>query len=450
MAHLRKLKSNKLIDLVEVELSAYVKKNDHVTIALSGGVDSVVMLSLLAVLAGPMKFKLSAVHVDHGISDNAVQWYKFCCDLCRSLNIPISVSHLKISKQPGVSLEASARRARYQIFSQVKADYVVLAQHLNDQAETLMLQLLRGAGVKGLSAMPVIRKQLSDTAPKILRPLLAVSRDTIVQYAKQNSLSWVYDESNKNTDFSRNFLRHEVFPLLEKRYPSYKTTFSRSSLHLAEADGLLDELAALDQKNGVIAGKLQAEYLSKLSFPRAKNLFRYILTQQGVTLPSTVKLDDILRQLKLSSNDSKLHIHFGNYEVRCYRGAISILPRSILPDQTFLSQWHGEETLVFKQLNGLMTFSYKKNLGINLQKLTENPVSLRLRVGGERFSPDCKRPRRKLKSLLQEASVPPWERARLPLLFSGDNLVWVPGIGVDCAFQITQGELGLTPIWQPD
>ncbi|MDH5553361.1 MAG: tRNA lysidine(34) synthetase TilS, partial [Nitrosomonas sp.] len=269
MAHSRKSKSNSLLDHLEETLHAHVKPNDHLIVALSGGIDSIVLLDALASYSKPMRFSLSATHVNHGISENASYWSEFCSQLCSTINIPISVTQLNVKSAPGQSLEAAARDARYRVFNHLAANYIVLAQHKDDQAETLFLQLLRGAGVKGLAAMPVIRKQTSNTAPQILRPLLQVSRREIENYAKQNQLSWIEDESNENTRFNRNFLRHEIFPQLEKRYPSYKTTFLRASRHLAEASALLDELAMLDQKNCSQAKKIQIDRLARLSLPRA-------------------------------------------------------------------------------------------------------------------------------------------------------------------------------------
>jgi len=187
MASLRKSKSNNLVTRAEQVLRGQIRSGDHLMAALSGGVDSIVLLDLLAALSVPMQFSLSAVHVDHGISTNAGKWSKFCRAFCKSRSIPIKIVSLKITREPGISLEAAARDARYRVFEKLKADYVVLAQHLDDQAETLMLQLLRGAGVKGLGAMPVVRNQLpslprageswreggrKSESPQILRPLL--------------------------------------------------------------------------------------------------------------------------------------------------------------------------------------------------------------------------------------------------------------------------------------
>lgn len=448
MAHSRKSKSNSLLDHLEETLHAHVKPNDHLIVALSGGIDSVVLLDALVNYSKPMRFSLSAVHVNHGISENASYWSEFCSQLCSTINVPISFTQLNVKGALGQSLEAAARDARYQVFNHLTADYVVLAQHKDDQAETLFLQLLRGAGVKGLAAMPVIRKQVSDTAPQILRPLLQVSRREIENYANQNQLSWVEDESNENTRFNRNFLRHEIFPQLKKRYPSYKTTFSRTSRHLAEASGLLDELATLDKNNCSQADKLQIDRLAQLSLPRAKNLLRFIFSQQGVTLPSTVKLENLLHQLLSSRSDNKLKIPLDNLEIRCYQGAINIIPKKIAFHEKLLVTWRGEEQLALKQLNGFINFEHTKDTGINLQKLSQHPVTIRLRHGGEHFQPHSKRPRRSLKNMLYEAAIPPWERSTLPLLFSGKQLVWVPGIGIDCEFQVIPGEFGLNPTWQ--
>ena len=423
--------------------------------------DSIVLLDLLAALSVPMQFSLSAVHVNHGISAHAGKWSKFCRAFCKSRGIPLKIVSLKIAREPGVSLEAAARDARYRVFEKLKADYVVLAQHLDDQAETLVLQLLRGAGVKGLGAMPVVRNQANvgagfipalSASPCILRPLLEVSRSEIETYARKNKLHWINDESNEDVAFDRNFLRHEILPLLEQRFPAYRTTFLRASRHLAEASGLLDELAEADSRSIIVSGKLQLEglrKLNKLSCARAKNLLRYVFAQQGATLPSTVKLDEILRQLLSSRPDAKLHLTFGNTEVRCFKGSVHLRPASATKAKTeWQLAWRGEDQLVIADLGGEICFTHKKGKGINLEKLTQHPVTIRLRQGGERLRPDCKRPRRSLKNLLQEASLPPWEREALPLLFSGEHLVWAPGIGVDCDFQAAAGEPGLVVKWQ--
>lgn len=462
MASSRKSKSNSISSKTEDVLHEQIRCGDHLVVALSGGLDSVVLLNLLASLSVQMRFALSAVHVNHGISVNAATWTKFCRALCRSKGIPLEIARLKINRESGVSLEAAARDERYRIFAKLKADYVVLAQHLDDQAETLLLQLLRGAGVKGLGAMPVvrnpasgIRKQISGTrseesarGPRILRPILDVSRREIESYAVENALQWITDESNDDVSFDRNFLRRDFFPLLEKRFPSYRTTFLRASRHMAEASLLLDELAEADSKECAVFEKLRIEDLRKLSFPRARNLLRYFLARQGAILPSTAKLEEILRQLLSARPDAKVHVVFGDAEVRCFRDVVHVRKADTFPNAEWPLSWHGEKQLIIADLGGTVRFTRRKGLGINLQKLMEGPVTIRMRRGGERLCPSCNRPRRSLKNLLREASLPPWEREALPLIFSGEHLVCVPGIGVDCVYQAAAGEPGIVVEWK--
>ena len=456
MENSRKSKSSSILSRVENILNEQIQRGDHLVIGLSGGVDSVSLLHILVSLSVRLDFVLSALHINHGISPSANKWEKFCLKLCNDYDIPIKITKLKVSKLAGTSLEAAARDARNSIFNRQKANYIVLAQHTDDQAETLLLQLLRGAGVKGLGAMPVIKnyisadRQILVTRPRVLRPLLSVSRCEIEGYAKRNKLSWIMDESNDDISFDRNYLRHEVLPLLEKRFPSYRTTLLRSSKHMAEAGCLLDELAGIDSKDCIISDKLQIDGLRKLSFPRARNLLRYNLAQQGAVLPSTVKLEDILRQLLSSRLDSKLHISFGRTEIRCFKGSVHIQQTSVLPDKKWSFVWKGEKNLAIAELGGSLRFISKKGAGINLQKLKKRPVILRFRLGGERMRPDCKRPRRSLKNLLQETSLPSWKRESLPLLFSGEHLVWAPGIGVDCGFQAGVSDPGLLVSWHPN
>lgn len=458
--------SGSLASKTEDVLGEFVRPGANLIAALSGGLDSVVLLDLLVPLSSRMAFSLSAVHVNHGISTNADEWGRFCENLCRSRGIPLHVARLNIRREPGISLEAAARDARYQVFGKLNANYVVLAQHLDDQAETLLLQLLRGAGVKGLGAMPVVRNleagfgrqqalrsglSMPDAGPLILRPLLEVSRREIEEYARARTLHWITDESNEDVSFDRNFLRHEIFPLLEKRFPSYRTTFLRASRHLAEASALMDELADADGGRCIVPGKLHIEDLRKLSFPRAKNLLRYTLAQQGVILPSTTKLDEILRQLLSARPDAKVNVPFGTAEIRCFRGLVHV--RSGRPPESLEADWqvawNGEKQLVIPELGGTLVFRAHESEGISLQKISAQPVTIRPRQGGERLRPDCKRPRRSLKNLLREASLPPWERQSLPLVFSGEHLVCVPGIGVDCEFRAGDEEPGLILEWIP-
>jgi tRNA(Ile)-lysidine synthase len=409
-----------------------------------------------------MQLPLSAVHVNHGISPNADKWSEFCRNLCQSRNVPLEIARVKVMREPGTSLEAAAREERYRIFRNLQTDYVVLAQHLDDQAETLLLQLLRGAGVKGLSAMPVVRtvrKEMDEHVstgpvpalerrPKLLRPLLDVSRREIEDYAREHALQWMTDESNDEVSFDRNFLRHALFPLLETRFPAYRTTFLRASRHMAEASALLDELAEVDSAQCAVPGKLHVEDLRKLGFPRARNLLRYTLAQHGVILPSTVKLEEILRQLLSSCPDTKLHVIFGNTEIRCFRSRVHIRKVQAIPEARWHLVWQGEECLPTPEFGGTLRFTRCIGAGIGLQKINEQSITIRLRQGGERLRPDCNRPRRSLKNLLREASLPPWQRQRLPLIFSGEQLVCVPGIGVDCDFQAADDEQGLVVEWQ--
>lgn len=431
-------------------LNAQIRPGDCLAVALSGGVDSVVLLHLLIKFSKSMQLNMAAIHVEHGISTYSGQWSAFCQTLCDSVAIPLSIHRLKISRQPQESLEAVAREARYQIFRQIQADYVLLAQHQDDQVETLMLQLLRGAGVKGLSAMPTVRLFESGKVIKLLRPLLNIPRSEIMKYAKLHGLSWVTDESNLDISYDRNYLRHRILPLIEQRYPSYRKILSRSVRHLGEAAHLLDELAKIDAKNTMIADKLSLRGLRELDLSRARNLLRYLLAQQMVRLPNSAKLEEILRQLYNIQIDSHFRFEVDTLEIRCYRGLIKFLPADSLSESISPVVWQGEQRLAIESLKGVLEFTWQDDAGIDLAKLDQQIVTIRSRSGGERFQPDCKRPRRSLKKILQEASLPPWERDILPLLFCGDQLVWVAGIGIDCNFQAPMGGAGLVVTWRSD
>ena len=436
MASSKKPLPGDLPALVEAKLKTWVQPGRHLVLALSGGADSVVLLDILAQLRAGLHFHLSALYINHQISPNAALWGGFCAGLCARLDVPFEAVSVDIGSRAGESLEALARAARYRVFSEQPADFVVLAQHLDDQAETLLLQLLRGAGAKGLSAMP-------ELGGRILRPLLDVPRRTIVDYAVLHGLKWVEDESNADIAFDRNYLRHEVLPLLEQRFPAYRETFSRASRNLAECALLLDDLARLDHAAAVVEGRLRVDALRKLSGPRARNLMRHYLAGAGVPMPSAGRLENMLQQLRGSRDDAQVRICLGGVLVRRYRGDVYIEKKTLTPQSNLAVTWVSQKEIDLPGSGGRLLFEHVTGRGLSLARLTAEPVTIRLRQGGEHLRPDCRRPNRSLKNLLQEGGVPSWQRQSLPLLFSGETLVFVPGIGAACEYQAKEGEPGL-------
>lgn len=444
MASSKKRRSVDLVSHVESVLTRRVGPGQRLVLALSGGVDSVALLHILLQLQPRVGFALSAVYVNHGLSPNAGHWGEFCAELCRDRHVPFEAVQVHVPRRVGESLEAAARAARYEALLRQSADFVVLAHHLDDQAETLLLQLLRGAGVKGLSGMPEAR----ELRPALLRPLLEVPRCAIVDYAQGRGLRWVDDESNDNPAFDRNYLRRQVLPLLGRRFPAYRDTLSRASRHLAEAAQLLDELAHLDAERAISRGRLKVAALREMSEPRAKNLLRHYLAGQGVSTPPAGRLENMLQQLLSVRDDAQVHVRFDGFDVRRYRGEVYV-ESGLTARLDVVLTWNFEEVLELPNGGGRLVFSKFLGEGVSLARLEGGGVSVRHRHGGERFRPHCKRPTRTLKHLLQEAGVPPWQRLRLPLLFCGEELVFVPGIGVACAYQAQPGEPGLLVEWRP-
>jgi len=440
-------------------IAPIVSSRDRLLVGLSGGVDSIVLLDCLRRVAARLRVALGALHVNHQLSQNAGLWEAFCRRQCQARGVPFA--SVKVRVAHGESVEAAARAARYSVFSRQRANYIVLAQHQDDQVETLLLQMLRGAGVRGLAAMPLIRKadgvqrrrgiQPSPIAhhpsPAILRPMLDVTRAEILEYARAQRLEWVEDESNINIDFGRNFLRHEVLPVIARRFPSYRTTLARSASHLAEAAELLDELAAQDAADSFDGVTLAVAALRGLPSSRARNLLRFFLARRGVMMPNVERLEEALRQAQTARQDARVAINLGTTTLRRYLGRLYLAPSFSPLPRSYARSWRGEAKVALPELGGVLLAGRTRGMGISLARLRSAPVTVRLRRGGERLKPDCRRPSRSLKNLLQEAQVPPWRRGRLPLLFCGSNLVWVPGAGIACDFQAAAGEAAVEPRW---
>jgi tRNA(Ile)-lysidine synthase len=408
-------------------------------LALSGGLDSSVLLQLLAALRPHFNFNLHAMHVHHGLNPHADDWAEFCARACASLDVPLQVVHVAVDKHSGLGTEATARAARYQALLSTKADYVLLAHHQDDQAETLLLQLLRGAGMKGLAAMGAL-----DMNKRLLRPLLDVSRAELQAYAERQGLQWVNDESNTDIAFDRNYCRHRIMPVMLERFPSARATLARSALHMAEAAQLLDELAALDAQQHVVDDQLRVSGLAGMSESRARNLLRWWLSASQQPMPGSARLQEALRQLMSAKTDARVRVVLGHVVLRRYRDFAYL--ETDTETATLAMVWQGEPELTLPDGSRLM-FERTTGAGLALERLGISKLRIGRRIGGERFKPDATRPTRTLKHLLQEAQMPPWLREQLPLIYCDDTLAIVPGIGVACELQAGPQETGLLVSW---
>lgn len=436
-----------LTEHVADALSPLLAADSSVLLGLSGGVDSVVLLHLLQYLSRRCSWRLRALHVHHGINPQADVWAVFCADLCALYGIPLQVEHVDIAPLRSLGIEAAARKLRHAALAQQQVDFVVLAHHLDDQAETLLLQLLRGAGVRGASAMPVIKHRAG--APTLLRPLLNVPRSVLLEYAQQHNLQWVEDESNADDTYPRNFLRHRILPLLEQRFPAYRKTLLRSAQHFAEATELLDQLAQQDADDAISNNCLDIKQLRMLSIVRGKNLLRYFLTMQGATIPDSTRLQEMLRQLCNARQDARVCIDWQGWQMRRYRDHAYTMP-VLPPPVEFTVMWHGETEILLPPPHGVLHFKTTIGQGISVAKLQLGIAKIRSRRGGENIRVDAARPQRDLKNLLQEHEMLPWQRDLLPLLFCDTDLVCVPGIAIANAYRAQPNEAGVVAIWRAD
>lgn len=455
--------ANSILLAVSAVLARHVKPGDRLTVGLSGGVDSVVALHLLKALAGPLSFSLAAHHVNHRISAHADAWMDFCAGLCLSWAVPFSATAVPVSRGTGKGLEASARSARYRALAAVDCDFVVLAHHQDDQAETLLLQLLRGAGVRGLSGMAEVRDQESEVrsqesedrrqecaATRLLRPLLRVSRADIEGYARAEHLAWIDDESNDDIVYSRNYLRWRVMPHIASRFPGYQNSFSSAAVHCAEASELLDDLAAIDARQSISGGRLAVDALASLSPPRGKNLLRYFIHQHGLLMPDQERLREMLRQLVGARRDAQVRVVHDGRELRRFRGHAYVVEAHAVRGSDTELCWRGEPRIDLGQLRGSLHFERVRGSGMAVELLLNKPFIIRFRRGGERLRLRAGGPSRSLKNLLQEFAFPPWRRDRLPLLYRGETLAAVPGIGVHEPFQCLPDSEGVIVSWPVD
>ncbi len=403
-------------------------------VALSGGLDSCVLLHSLAALNLPAK--LHALHINHQISPNANAWQAHCADMCARLNIAFTAVKVDV-KNSGRGIEDAAREARYAVFEQLikSDDYLLTAHHADDQAETLLLRLMRGSGPRGLAAMAQQRSLGQGT---LFRPLLNFSRAELEEYAHTQDLSWVNDESNADDHYDRNYLRNQVMPLLRERWPAFAGKWQQTAELCATNESLIEELAAQDLvladfKSTLVGTSISLAYVESLSVSRRHNLIRTWLRGQGLSTPEQQHLQQIEQQIIGGRQDAQTQVTWGDVSLRVYRQRIYALPLLDLPLVP-------DYPLVFAPRIALpggfqFAFEHLESIDKPLLNPTLPNLHLRFRQGGERCRPIGRAHSQTLKRLLQDYDVEPWLRERLPLVYSNDDLVAAADLWVCEGFQ---------------
>lgn len=418
-------------------------------IAYSGGLDSTVLLHLAVACRSTQSITVTALHVDHGLHPQAADWSEHCRQQCRRLDIPLEVIQVEARAGKGESPEAAARSARYEAFAGRvgEGDCLLTAHHRDDQAETVLLQLLRGAGPHGLAAMPALERFAGGWHA---RPLLQYDRDDLLQHAEAHGLEWIDDPSNADTGLRRNFLRHEILPRLKEVWPAAARTLSRSATHNAAAARLLDELARDDLATLADhdTDTLSIAGLKRLGADRQANALRAWLHDRGLPLPSTAHLDRLRSDVLDASPDSNPLLTWPGAEVRRYRDRLYAMPPLPAHDSSMVLTWDMATSLVLPaggRLAAARCISGDEDTGPCLRLPTDDdgPVTVRFRQGGERCRPAGRDGSHSLKQLLQETGVPPWQRERLPLIHYGEALVAVAGVCVCEGWQASPGIDGI-------
>ena len=396
-------------------------------VAYSGGCDSHVLLHALVRLRDEINAEIKAIHINHGLSPFAKEWEEHCRQVCQQL----SVSYTAISvnaKMKNASPEEAARKARYAEWHKLvqKDEALLLAHHQDDQSETVLLQLFRGAGVKGLAAMPT--KQ-SFSQGYLVRPFLNFSREELTSYALEHGLQWIDDPSNFDTDFDRNFLRHEVVPLLEERWPSLKKTLARTASHMGEANQLLNNQALQDWLQVRDEQQLRIKELAELEYPRQRNLIRYWLSEIcQLSLPDTVHLQRIIDEVLPAAIDAKPEVIWNGGEVRRFQGLLYAQKLHSEPcNKTILAWKNISQPLDLGHQGRVLTADTSIGEGLSHAKLLNANISVRFREGGELCRPKGRGQTHQLKKLFQEWQIPPWLRASVPLVYVNDELAQVVG-----------------------
>lgn len=420
---------------------------NRIVVAYSGGLDSHVLLHALARLrdSQPNHFMLEALHIHHGVNDRADEWTVHCQNICQQLLVPLTIERVCL-KESQASLENQLREARYQIFSEHlnKDDLLALAHHADDQAETLLLRLLRGSGPHGLAGMP---EQRELGRGRLIRPLLGCLRSDLEIYAREHQLHWVEDDSNVDISFDRNYLRHEVMPNLALRWPHFRETFTRNAQVSAEVGRVLDfflarELDAVGARND---GGLECRWLLSFEPALQRNLLRAWLKQRDLPLPGYKHLQQIIDEVVGAAEDATPRLSWSGAEVRRFQGVIFAMAPLAELDAEPAFEWDLSQPL---PITGAGELSAEQAEGQGLVVPGGASVIVAFRQGGERCHMAGRKHSTLLKKQLQAFHVPPWLRDRVPLVYIDGTLAAVADLCVCDGFLASSDQFGYVLRWR--
>lgn len=412
--------------LLDSEWISRLKQYKRLIVGFSGGLDSTVLLHALLSQPSLVK-KIVAVHINHGISSNAEYWQRHCESFCINFNINFKSETVEFDRS--ANIEEGARIARYEVFSSLvtKQDCLLLAHHLDDQAETLLLQLFRGAGVDGLAAMP----EFGQLGMAVLaRPFLKCSREQLEHYAAFHDLNWIEDESNQDVSYSRNYLRQQIMPILRKKWPGVVGNIARTATHCQQARANLDDLALQDSPELLEpAGALFIEPLKTLTIERITNVLRLWLKKNQIQLPSTLTFQRLIHEVIFASPDAMPLVSWDKIQVRRYKDHL-YLDKKTLVNMPSQYDWTDFPQPLVLSDNDVNLTAQRTNQGVMVPQGAK--LTIRYRQGGELFSWHGQT--KHLKKLFQEWKVPPWLRDSIPLVYINDQLAVVVGYAVSDLF----------------
>lgn len=411
-------------------------------VAYSGGVDSHVLLHLCHAAGLPLR----AVHIHHGLQTEADSWDRHCAGVCEQLGINYRSIHVDAVPKQGESPEDAARNARYRALEKElqQGEVLFTAHHQDDQAETLLLQLMRASGPAGLASMPAIK---TFGHGYHVRPLLGFSQRLLREYAEHHELAWVEDPSNADTGFDRNYIRREVMPGLMRNWPNVNEALSRAAGLQQDALELIDHMAAIDLAavSTQQRGGLSISGLSRLSVARQYNVLRYWINAAGYDRPRRNILQEVIESVLPAAEDATPLVLWGNTEIRRYQDTLYVLKAVNSHEMHHVYAWDGEQPLYIEPLN--LELRLEQSLGNGLhQDAVVRGLTIRFRQGGEQIRPRGRQHTHSLKKLMQEAGIPPWQRNRIPLIYIDHELACVCGYWVADAYAVGEDQQGWSPV----